>query len=248
MTGTTSGRAVAALAAAAMLWARGASAQATAFDEPGAAFSADVTVTHTVIDRAGARIRELPTSRYRLERRDGGALRLTMLATRPTPASGPLADRYAGLAVEAGDDGVPRVRDARGEMLAMPGAPAAGPAPIGDGDGLIARVRDRSERLGRLARHYGRPAGTVRALARYVSRQGRTTEEVLINPDTGLPVELNRLEDGALVEHHRFEYTPIGGLLIRASTRSESALADGSGGRVVLQTTLSAIAIGGGAR
>jgi len=244
MTGRTSGWAAAALAAAAMLWARGASAQA-ALDEPGAAFSADVTVTHTMIDRAGARIRDLPTTRYRLERRDGGALRLTMLATRSSPASGPLADRYAGLTVEAGDDGVPRVRDARGETLTLPGAPAAGPMPIGDGDGLIARVRDRSERLGRLARQYGRPAGTVRALARYVSRQGRTTEEVLVAPDTGLPVELNRLEDGALVEHHRFEYRPFGGLLIRASTRSESALPDGSGGRVVSETTLSAIEVGG---
>ena len=71
---------------------------------------------------------------------------------------------------------------------------------------------------------------------------------MLVAPDTGLPVELNRLEGGALVEHHRFEYTPIGGLLIRASTRSESALPDGSGGRVVSHTTLSAIEVGGGAR
>ena len=46
----------------------------------------------------------------------------------------------------------------------------------------------------------------------------------------------------------RFEYTPIGGLLIRARTRSESALPDGSGGRVVSVTTLGAIEVGGGGR
>jgi hypothetical protein len=230
-----------------MLSTRGAAAQA-AIDEPETTFSAEVTVTHTMIDRTGARVRELPPSRYRLERREGGALRLTMLATRSTPASGPLADRYAGVTVEAGDDGLPRVRDAHGEALAAPVPPSPGLAPIGDGDGLIARVSDREARLEQLTRRYGRPAGSVGALSRYIGRQGRTTEEVLVAPDTALPVELNRLEGGVLVEQHRFEYAPIGGLLIRAGTRSESALADGSGGRMVSVTTLSAIAVGGGAR
>jgi hypothetical protein len=74
-------------------------------------------------------------------------------------------------------------------------------------------------------------------------------EEWLVTPDTALPVELNRLEDGVLVEHHTFEYAPVGdGRLVRARTRSDSALPQGNGTRLVALTALTGIRVAGGAR
>ncbi|MGD9904735.1 MAG: hypothetical protein AB7U83_14825 [Vicinamibacterales bacterium] len=234
---------VAALAAATLLAAHGAAAQTA---DP--TFSADVTVTHRVIDRSGAPIRELPTSRYRLNLSQGGALRLTMLATRTSPASGPLADRYAGITVDTGDDGWPHMRDAAGRTLDTPrgqGPVTAGSA--GD-DGLVVRRRDRAGRLAALGRRFGRATGTVGRLSRYVLARDGVVEEALVAGDSALPVEVNRLEQGALVEHHRFDYTAVGEMLVRTRTHSESALRDGSGARLVSVTTLSAVRVDGGAR
>ena len=91
--------------------------------------------------------------------------------------------------------------------------------------------------------------GSVRALHRYLARRGRVVEEALVAPDTALPLELNRLEDGILVEHHTFEYAPLGEhRLVRVRTRSETALPQGKGARMVSLTTLSDIRVNGGAR
>ncbi len=235
--------------AAALSAGTAAAAAAPEWAEPAAGFSAEVTVTHTMIDAKGARLRDLPTARYRLDRDADGAMRLTMLATRSSPARGPLADPFAGITVDTAADGGWRVRGASGEALSGPAAAARLPLAAGDDDSLVVRTSDRGRRLAALAQRYGRAAGTVRALARYLERRGRTVEEMLVAPGTGLPVELNRVEDGILVEQHRFEYTPAGDdLLVRSRTESTSAVPDGSGARVVSVTTLSAIQIAGGAR
>lgn len=218
-------------------------------DDPDAGFSAEVTVTHTMVDAKGVRLRDLPTARYRLDRGADGVLRLTMLATRSSPARGPLADPIAGITVDTAADGAWRVRGASGQALNGPAAAASLPLAEADGDSLVVRGRDRGRRLAALARRYGRATGTVRALSRYLERRGRTVEEVLVAPETGLPAELNRVENGVLLEQHRFEYTPAGDdRFVRSRTESTSAVPDGSGTRVVSVTTLSAIQITGGAR
>jgi len=235
--------------AAAISAGTAAAAAALEPDDPAAGFSAEVTVTHTMVDAKGTRLRDLPTARYRLDRGADGALRLTMLATRSSPARGPLADPFAGITVDTAADGGWRVRGASGQALSGPAAAAPLPLVEADGDSLVVHGRDRGRRLAALAKRYGRAAGTVRALSRYLERRGRTVEEVLVAPGTGLPVELNRVEDGVLVEQHRFEYTPAGDdLLVRSRTESASAVPGGSGARVVSVTTLSAIQIAGGAR
>ena len=246
-----SGRLAAAIAAALAMWTRLASAQPP--DQPmesGVFFTAEVTITQAIVDRTGKPTRELPPSRYRLDRFDGGRLRTTMLATRESPAQGPLADAYAGVTVDTDPaTGGLRVRDARGTALSVPGPVPAAPAADDVEADLIVTPADRAQRLAALARQFGRPLGSVRSLQRYVGRRGRTIEEVLVAPDTGAIVEMNRLEDGVLVEHHRFEYAPIGGgRLARVRTRSESALPQTPDRRLVAVTTLSAIRVAGGER
>lgn len=227
----------------------GTAAAAPERDDPAAGFSAEVTVTHTMVDAKGARLRDLPTARYRLDRGADGALRLTMLATRSSPSRGPLADPFAGITVDAAADGRWRVRGASGQVLSGPAAATPLPLAEADGDSLVVRGRDRGRRLAALTQRYGRAAGTVRALSRYLERRGRTVEEVLVAPETGLPAELNRVENGVLLEQHRFEYTPVGDdRFVRSRTESTSAVPDGAGVRLVSVTTLSAIQLAGGAR
>lgn len=231
---------------------------------PGVTFSAEVTVTQAIVDRTGKTTRELPSSRYRLERRAGGRMTMTMLATRTSPASGPLADPYAGITVDTDPaTGGIRIHDVAGALVTPPapgqssmdsGPSAARPSaaaafPVPEDDGLIVAATDRSRRLDALGARFGRPVGKVRALQRYLARRGTVVEEALVAADTGLTMELNLVENGALVEHHAFEYVPVaGGRLVRGRTRSESALPGGSGGRVVALTTLSDIRVddGGG--
>ena len=251
MRGRTSGGRAAAIAAALLAWARVTAAQsASAPMDPGVTFSAEVTVTQSIVDRSGKTTRELPASRYRLERLDGGGLRTTMLATRPRPAHGALADTYAGITVDVEPStGALRVRDPNGVALHGP-PPASVPAPPADDDaGLLVAPSDRAKRLAALAQQFGRPIGTVRALQRYLARRGRIVEEMLVAPDTAVPVELNRLEDGILVEHHAFEYAPAGdGRLVRVRARSESSFAQAQGTRLISLTTLSAVRVKGGAQ
>ena len=251
MRNTRSGGPAAAMAATLMVWARVAAAQPAGEPmDPAVSFSADVTVTQAIVDRSGKITRELPASRYRLERLDGGGLRTTMLATRHSPARGPLADAYAGITVDVDPaTGTLRARDARGVELTTP-PPAAGAAPAADDDStLVVAPGDRPRRLAALVSQYGRPIGSVRSLERYLARRGRVIEEMLVAPDTAVPIELNRLEDGVLVEHHAFEYAPVGdGRLVRVRARSEAALPERQGERLVSLTMLSDIRVKGAAR
>jgi hypothetical protein len=145
--------------------------------------------------------------------------------------------------------GTLRVRDAQGRPVATPVAGGVNAASLDGDDGLVVTSADRPRRLAALVERFGRPVGTVRALHRYLAKQGRAVEEVLVAPDTALPTELNRLQDGTLVEHHTFEYAPVGdGRLVRARTRSESAVPQGQGTRMVSLTTLSGIRVRGGGR
>ncbi len=237
----------AAMAATLMVWARVAAAQpANEPMEPGVTFSAEVTIAQAIVDRSGTPTRELPTSRYRLEQLESGGLRTVMLATRRSPARGALADAYAGLTVDTDPaTGALRVRDAQGSPLATPGAPIAALPEPGESS-LIVAPAERAGRLAALARQFGPPQGSVRAFQRYLARRGRVVEELLVAPDTAAPVELNRIEDGVLVEHHVFEYAPIGdGRQARVRTRSESSLPRPPGSRLVAVTTLSAIRVKG---
>ena len=156
---TNRGGRAAAMAATLMVWARVATAQpANEPMEPGVTFSAEVTIAQAIVDRSGRPTRELPTSRYRLEQLETGGLRTTMLATRPSPARGALADVYAGLTVDTDPaTGALRVRDAQGSALATPRGTNRRAA--------RARRIQLARGTGRASAADGRPGSAVRAAA-----------------------------------------------------------------------------------
>ena len=231
-----------------------ASAQGTVPVEPaeGAAFSAVVTVERSIVDERGKVARELPRSRYRIQRFAGGRSRMTMLASTPEPRVGPMADAYAGLVVEFDPAGGLRVLGKDGRP--MPGAsPLPGglmPAELtGDADsGMVAASHDAPVRRRELTRHFGSRSGTVRRLERYLTKSGSRLQEVLVSPATALPVEVNIVNDGVLEEHHEFAYEERTlGRLVRTRTRSESRVPGPTRERLVSVTTLSDVRMNGGA-
>lgn len=213
------------------------------------AFRAEVTVERAVVDERGKVVRDMPGSRYRMERTADGRVRLTLLPTRPYPVAGPLADAYAGIVVEQDPaTGTLRVLGKDGKPL--PGAPpmpsslAQSAVPAVSDDGLITR-RPLAARRAALAGSLGPRVGTMRGLERYVVKRGSAIEEVLVSPDTALPVEINVVDGGALTERHQFTYeTRSDGFVVRTRSRSESRLGAGRE-RLVSVTTLTQVEIGG---
>jgi hypothetical protein len=216
-------------------------------------FSAQVSVERTMVDERGKVIRELPGSRYRMERTADGRLRLTMLATRSYPTSGPLADAYAGLVVEQdGASGALRVLGKDGRPLpgipALPASVVRTAVPAASDEGLIARVGALAARRAALTQTFGARVGAVRGLDRYVVKRGAAIEEVLVSPQAALPVEINVVEGGVLTERHQYDYeAQPDGALVRTRARSESRTGQGQE-RLVTVTTLSQVRIDGGAQ
>lgn len=179
--------------------------------DDGAALNATVTVTRALLTEAGGLVRELPSSRYQLAQFHDGRLRLTMLASRPGPRIGPLADPYAGMVVEGNlAHGMLDLRDATGKPLAIPGGTGF-PAAPDTGESYLAEAGSTHQRRQTLERAYGRPKGRVRGLMRYVAQRDAAVEEVLVSPETLLPTEVSLVKDGVLTEHHVFSYVLVPG-------------------------------------
>lgn len=218
----------------------------------GAVFSADVTVERTVIDGRGTVTRQLPASKYRIERFAGGRSRMAMQASTAGPRRGPLADPYAGMIVEF-DPAGSGVRILGSDGQPLPGAPpvpgAMAPPELarGDDDGLVTWARAAHQRRSELSRHFGTRTGSVRRLERYLARDGTRVQEVLISPATALPVEVNVLDSGVLEERHEFAYDDDGnGRLVRTRTRSETRMPGTADERLVSVTTLANVRMAGG--
>lgn len=219
----------------------------------GNVFSAQVSVERAMVDERGKVIRELPSSRYRMERTADGRLRLTMLATRAYPTSGPLADAYAGIVVEQDPtSGTLRLLGKDGKP--MPGAPtvpeslARTAMPAATDDGVIVRAGALAARRAALAQRLGARVGAVRGLDRYVVKRGSAVEEVLVAPGAAVPMEVNVVEDGVLTERHQYGYdAQPDGALVRTRARSESRVGSGKE-RLVTVTTLTQVHVDGGAR
>ncbi len=216
-----------------------------------ALFSAEVTVERAVVNDRGAVIRDLPRSRYRIEQFAGGRNRMAMLPSTAGPRIGPLADPYAGMVVEFDPAGSGlRLLGADGRPL--PGAPelptSLAPPELGQGgEGFVAPVRDTPKRRDSLSRHFGRRAGSVRRLERYLDTRGARWQEVLVEPASALPVEVNVMQDGQLEEHHEFTYVESApGQLVRTRTRSETRVPGTKGQRLVATTTLVSVRVAGG--
>ena len=216
-----------------------------------AVFSADVTVERAVVDGQGRLQRELPRSRYRIERFSGGRSRMVMLATTPEPRVGPMADAYAGLVVEF-DAAAGGVRVLGKDGRPLPGAPPLTgnlmPVELTEGgDNALVLTDETTARRRDLTRQFGSRVGTLRRMERYLTKAGNRVQEVLVAPATALPIEVNVVEGGVLEERHEFEYENRGrGRLVRTRMRSESRLPGATNERLVSVTTLSDVRMAGG--
>lgn len=231
-------------AALVALWLAGAEgARAQSLPPPAPAgpateiYRADVTVEDTIVDEDGQVVDTRPVTRFRLTRRRVAAGVETEIAypqARLFPR-GPLTDPRGGYRYVFPPDGPSRIYDGGGTLVAtLDDARAAGTA---DGHVVFAD-RDRRTREARLRMQLGRPAGRQGTRDRYVGGDGDIVTETLVEPGTMLPVEINVTRGGAL-EHrtwHTYGRMP-GGRWYLAATRSESALADGTGRRLVSTRT-----------
>ncbi len=128
--------------------------------------------------------------------------------------------------------------------------PAAfAPPELSRGEGLVTSLREATKRRGELARLFGARTGSVRNLERYLETRGARVQEVLVQPGTALPVEMNVVQDGRLEERHEFTYDERApGRLVRTRTRSESRVPGAAGQRLIAVTTLTDVRVAGGAQ
>jgi hypothetical protein len=97
---------------------------------------------------------------------------------------------------------------------------------------ILATPSKAAARRTALERRFGRPAGMVRALDRFVSTHDQDTTEVLADPQSALPLEINVVRNQALLSHATMGYVRgEGGALIRQSLRIERAIPDAAGER-----------------
>lgn len=212
-------------------------------------FAADVVVERLTVQPDGVVVQRLPKVRYRLSQRSGPHGLVTEIrfhATPPFPGRGPLQDPSAGFRVmlSEGDgiqvfdpDGTPV--PARRETETRPGARAELGLPDSFPSELTMSPSGTARRLALTAR-YGRPVGNHGQYERFVRSEGDTLEEVLVDPQTALPVEINAVKTGRLVLRTWIEYSALAdGRLYRASQRDETLTdpGDPQGLRSVTTTT-----------
>lgn len=227
-----------ALVAVGLAWARGSAAQ----DVAAAAsplFSAEVVVEESIVDARGAVLEARPTTRYRVERREvgGGVETETTFAGGRLFAKGPLVDPRGGMRIVRSAAGT-RVFDAAGTLVASLDDSAIPGVPGERETGAVFTDRDVPVRAAALSRRHGQARGRVGRRLRYLQADRDTETETLVEPDTMLPAEVNVMKGGALALRTTFGYARMpGGRWYLASTRSESALTDGSGRRFVSTRT-----------
>ena len=234
----------AAYAAVVVAWLAGGGAHAQtaapgARDEQGAEiFRADVTVEDTIVNEEGAVVETRPTTRYRVTRRQRMAGVETEIAYAPARLfeRGPLADPRSGFRYVFAPGQPTRIYDGAGSLVA---ALDEGPDARDTRDGgLVFADRDRRTREARLRSRFGRATGRQGQRDRYLASEGDTVTETLVEPGTMLPVEVNVTRGGALEQRAAHTYGRMpGGRWYLATTRSESALGDGSGRRLVSTRT-----------
>jgi len=126
-------------------------------------------------------------------------------------------------------------------------APPAGGRQITTG--LLAEAGQAPARRQGLESRYGRPVGRVRGLDRFVLTISNQTEEVLVAPDSALPVELNVARGGILASHIQLAYdsnATVG--FVRRLLHSEQVASDVSGARLVTDIEMANLVVDGGVR
>jgi hypothetical protein len=106
-------------------------------------------------------------------------------------------------------------------------------------DSILVPRSTRDARRQSFEREFGGAAERVRELDRYVGTVGGARREVLVDPASAVPVEVNVAADGVLVSHTTFDYEPQpDGSLLRRKTRTEQRLSPTSDDRLVSEIEL----------
>jgi hypothetical protein len=136
----------------------------------------------------------------------------------------------------------------RDRLMAATAQGRSGPGHAEAGAGFLLERRQMTVRRARLENRMGRPAGQIRGLNRFVAIAGGQTVELLADPATAAPVEINTLERGVLRTRLSMAYTAAGrsGHLRHALTSERllgSAVTDD---RLITDVTLSNVALAAG--
>ena len=135
--------------------------------------------------------------------------------------------RYTGLASPGIEPALLSQAEGRGRGL----RPVQGPEWV---EAFVMSPSTRQSRLRAFDRQFGRRSGAVRGLTRYLRddvdgrREGLTREvivrEVLVDDQSGVPVEANVVRGGELVSHSTFAYErAVSGAMVRRGVRIERA-------------------------
>ena len=101
-------------------------------------------------------------------------------------------------------------------------------------DQVVARPEKRGKRQEDLEKRLGKPHGRKAGLDQYVAVDGDITYEVLVHPDSAVPVEMNATRGGELVARSTFGYEAHpAGVLVRRALHAEHALIDVKGARAL---------------
>jgi hypothetical protein len=240
----------------------------------GERLTADLSLSQTHVTADGQLLPgSAPAARYRLEHRSdptGATTTITFVELERAVAEGTagrarLDNPFVAVKMELDPKGGLRLYNRRGDRLREPTAadrrlfgivnPSPGSqAPDtrllagrgGPAQLLIAANRGK-ERRAELEKRFGAPVERVRGFDRYVASRDGDIDEVLVDPATALPAEVNTVRAGALVSRVQMAYEAKGDTLIRRWFRAERTLAD-TARRVVttLDVTNVQVVAGGG--
>jgi hypothetical protein len=217
--------------------------------------SVEVSITHTMVDKDGKLAFPVPApTRFTVVRTRRSARWQTVVTYRkhagtPTRASSHPLD---GARVEFDEDsGATRVYDSAGELNTLLSTDsAAGPslaqAPKQWLEGLIASDAGRFTRSRDLSEKYGQPVGREDGLDRYLVHREGVVEEVLADPRSALPREINTVRDGILESHIVFDYDRRGdGTWMRRRMRAEQIVPGEAGHRARTTVEFANLSTGG---
>jgi hypothetical protein len=118
----------------------------------------------------------------------------------------------------------------------------------GPAAGLLARAADRTARITAIERVFGRRVDQVRGLDRFVQQSGNLIREILVDPQGGVPVEINVARAGRLLSHSALTFQALpNGNLLRRLLRSEMVLSERDNTRMITEIELGNVSFDAGA-
>jgi hypothetical protein len=119
--------------------------------------------------------------------------------------------------------------------------------PADQASGLVTTIGAQTRRRDVLARQFGPSVGQMHGLEVYRTDTAGESHELLVDPGTALPVEVNTTRGAALIAHATFTHEALpGGVLVRRHIHAERLLEDGSGQRMMTDLEVANVRVGAG--